>query len=54
MIEVIEVIEMIGIGEILCQARGRKRSIVDLCEHFGIHGAVQKESIRTTYTKNRR
>ena len=35
----------------LCQARERKRSIVNLCEHFVIRSAVQKELIRTLPTK---
>ena len=36
----------------LCQARRRKRSIVDLCEHFDYRRLVQKELIRTIFQKN--
>ena len=32
------------------QARRRKRSIVDLCEHFGYRWLVEKEPIRTIFT----
>ena len=33
--------------EILCEARSRVRSIVDLCEQLGYRRLVQKEPIRT-------
>ena len=33
----------------LCKARERKRSIVDLCEHFTLRWLVQKELIRTIF-----
>ena len=31
----------------LCEAKWKKRSIVDLCEHLAIRRFVQKELIRT-------
>ena len=38
----------------LCEARERKRSILGVCEHFGIRRLVQKELIRTIFQKKMR
>ena len=35
----------------LCEARRRKRSIVDLCEHFGVRRSRAKRTHQNDFTK---